>query len=133
MLLRKIWLAFFHIFNWHKIPPLPRGMLASKYEDVNVEERRVMARLGSRDFAGVRRAMRQHGVDTIEELVDRLEHHRPERNIGYRLKLAIGRVVGGHEVDPHRAEIMIAMRHNEKTAARAEVEHRLKYVRSKLK
>jgi hypothetical protein len=132
-MLYKIWMSFIRIINWERIPKLPRGMLASHYEDVAGDEWRVMARLGSRDFAGVKRAMKQHDCKTIEELVAKLEHQQPRRNIRHRLRLAIGRVVGGHETDPHRAEIIIALNRGKKSNARAEIEQRIKIVRKELK
>lgn len=131
-MLHKLWRTLWMILNRDRIPHLPRGMLASHYEDVSGEERRVMARFGSRDFAGVRHAMKQHGVNTLDELVSKLEHQQPQRRFRHRLNLAIGRLVGGHPTDPHRAEIMIADRQR-KSTDRMELEQRIKRVKKELK
>lgn len=128
-MIRWFWMAFIRIMNRDRIPKLPRGMLATAYDDVKADERRVMARLGSRDIAGVRRAMRRYGVQTIDELVDLLEHQKPERNTRHRLNMAIGRMIGGHETDPHRADIIKALNRREfakKGKIHAEVQNRVK-------
>src|SRR5688572_12724324 len=102
---RKLWYAFAMIYNRRRVPPLPRGMLASDYKDVATPERRVMARLGSRDIIGVQVAMKQAGVNTIEELVAHLEHYQPKRNILDRIKNGLGRVAGGMDHDPYAEDI----------------------------
>ncbi len=104
-MLYKIWRTFVMLFNRDYIPPLPRGMLATKYEDFTEDERRVMARHGARDPMGVKVAMRRAGVTSADELVSQLEHYSPTRRIKDRINRAIGRVVGGTDHDPHEKEI----------------------------
>lgn len=101
----KFWRVLGMLFNRDYIPPLPRGMLATKYEDYTEDERRVMARHGARDPSGVKVAMRRAGVTTADELVNQLEHYSPARRIKERVHRAIGRVVGGTDHDPHEQEI----------------------------
>ena len=104
-MLYKLWRLLAMLFNRDYIPKLPRGMLATKYDDVASPERRVMARMGARDLIGVKVAMRRAGVTTVEELVNQLEHYEPERRMKVRLHRAIGRVVGGTDYDPHADDI----------------------------
>jgi len=103
--IRKIWYTFFMLYNASKIPRLPR-MLASRYEEIPPDVKDVMRRLGCRDPRGVRVAMKRYGVSSIDELVAILEYQKPKRNIRRRIWLAVGRVVGGMDKEPHRAEIM---------------------------
>lgn len=101
----KLWYVLGRLFNRDYIPPLPRGMLATKYEDYTEDERRVMARHGARDPQGVKVAMRRAKVDTVDELVGQLDHYTPARRIKERIHRAIGRVVGGTDHPPHEKEI----------------------------
>jgi hypothetical protein len=101
----KLWRVIGMLFNRDYIPPLPRGMLATAYEELTEDERRVMARHGARDPNGVKVAMRRAGVTTADELVSQLEHYTPARRIKERVHRAIGRVVGGTDYEPHEKEI----------------------------
>jgi hypothetical protein len=106
MMLDKILRAFVLIMNRDRIPPLPRGMLASDYTALTSEERRVIARFGARDPNGVRIALKRAGVKTVDELVDQLDHYAPERRIAHRLNVGLGRLMGGFDRDPHRDQIV---------------------------
>lgn len=83
-----------------------------------------MARLGARDPKGVKAAMRRYGVSTVQELVDLLEHYKPKRNIGHRLRVGLGRLFGGTDHDPHAEAIRRAMR--KPTPAQKDVQQRVK-------
>lgn len=88
-------------------------MLATKYEesDVTQQQWRVLDRIGARDPAGIKRAMKKYQVDTIDELVAVLEHHKPKRNIKRRLMTALGRLApGSYPHDPHETEVKRAMK-----------------------
>jgi hypothetical protein len=128
-MLRKLWRTLAMIANRNRIPPLPRGMLATAYDEIPSEEGRVLARLGARDPIGVNVAMRRAGVDSLEDLVAQLKHYQPEREFQKRLEQAIGRVVGGVGHDPHRAEIMRDERHSKQSARQKEIEQRVKRTR----
>lgn len=104
-MLHKLWYAFGTIFNRKRIPPLPRGMFAAEYEDINSPERGVMARMGARDPIGVHLAMKRAGVDTPEELAALLKHYQPQRHMIERIKTGIGRLLGGLDYDPHAEDI----------------------------
>jgi len=123
-MIRNLWRAFGMIINRNRIPPLPRGMLATDYKDVASEERRVMARLGARDPKGVKAAMRRYGVSTVQELVNLLEHYKPKRNMLHRFKVGVGRLMGGFDYDPHAEEIRRAMR--TPTPAQKDIQQRIK-------
>lgn len=127
-MLYKIWRTFVMLFNRDYIPPLPRGMLATHYEDFTEDERRVMARHGARDPNGVKVAMRRAGVTSIDDLVSQLDHYTPERRIKDRLNRAIGRVVGGTEHPPHEKDIrrIGSAYHARQTRATKEVVERVK-------
>ncbi len=126
---RKLWQVFFAILNRNRIPPLPRGMLATAYEDIPSPERRVLARLGARDPIGVKVAMRQHDAKTLEELVSKLKHYSPQRNLKKRLDMAIGRILGGFPTDPHRADILRDERHSRQSMQQKDIEQRVKRAR----
>jgi hypothetical protein len=128
-MIAKLWRALALITNRNRIPKLPRGMLATAYKEIARPEGRVLARLGARDPTGVKLAMRRYKAATIDELVAQLKHYEVRRNIGRRLRIAVGRVVGGSETDPHRADILRAARHDARSAARIELEQRLKRAR----
>ena len=128
-MLYKLWYTFAMIFNRDRIPKLPRGMLASHYDDIPGEERRVMARLGARDPRGVKVAMKRYGVKTIPELVALLEHQKPKRHIGHRLGLAVDRLIGSHRKNPHQAEISRQERHTARNRGIVEIKERLNQVR----
>jgi hypothetical protein len=98
------------IRNYERIPKLPRGMLASAYDSVPEPARRAMARMGIRDVAGLKVAMRRAGVDNVDDLVANLAHHRAQRRIGRKLMLALTRMLGAVDYVPHRREILDAAR-----------------------
>jgi hypothetical protein len=89
-------------------------MLATKYNELDVSESewRVLHRIGSRDPAGIRRAMKKYKVDNIQDLVAVLEHHQPERKVSQRALNAIGRLIGGYGYNPHDRELKLAFRQN---------------------
>lgn len=115
------------ILNRNRIPPLPRGMLAAEYtaDEMTPEVRRVLARIGARDPQGVKVAMRRAGAETLEELVQQLEHFKPERNAGDRFSLGIGRVLGGFDHDPHAEELRRWQHRREKSTQQKEIEQRV--------
>lgn len=131
----KFWRVLGMLFNRDYIPPLPRGMLATKYEDYTEDERRVMARHGARDPMGVKVAMRRAKVETVEELVNQLEHYSPARRFKERLHRAIGRVVGGTDYDPHEKEIRRVGSAHQARQARAtqEIANRVKATRKAMR
>jgi hypothetical protein len=129
----KLWWAFGHIFWRDQIPKLPRGMLASEYKTVTEDERRVMARMGTRDPIGVKRAMRLYGAKTAQELIEMLDHQQPKRNIIRRIWLGIGRLAGGEEKHPHQEEILQDARQAKKLQAASEIRDRLKSITKGLK
>lgn len=87
-------------------------MLASKYQesDVTKAEWRVLHRIGARDPAGIKRAMKKYKVDNIPDLVAQLEHHQPRHRFAIRLENAIGRVLGGYKRDPHADDVRRAFK-----------------------
>jgi len=89
-------------------------MLATKYDADNVsrDEWRVLDRIGARDPAGIKRAMKRYKVDNINDLVAVLEHHQPKRKSMHRLKKALGRLVGEYNYDPHAKEIKRAFKYH---------------------
>ncbi len=111
-MLRKLYKTLWEITNRDNIPKLPRGMLATKYNesDVSTEQWRVLHRIGARDPAGIKRAMKRHKVDNIPDLVALLEHHKPRHRFSIRLENAIGRVLGGHKRDPHADDVRRAFK-----------------------
>ena len=121
----SLWRTFFEIYNAWRIPKLPR-VYASKYDTIPAEAVDVMRRLGCRDPRGVQIAMKRHGVTSIKELVAILEYQQAKRNTRHRVWLAIGRVVGGRDVDPHRADIMKETRPGKKSAASQDIRQRMK-------
>jgi NAD(P)-dependent dehydrogenase (short-subunit alcohol dehydrogenase family) len=50
--------------------------------------------------------MRRAGVASVDELVEQLEHFRPQHRFRARLSRAIGRVLGAYDHPPHRAELI---------------------------
>ena len=95
-----------------KIARVPR-MLAVEYDDYTELEGRVMNRYGIRSPSGLKRAMRAHGVNNIEDLIAALEHHRPRRRFWRRVYLMFQRAVGGTPYPPHVREIRQAFRARE--------------------
>lgn len=124
-MLYKIIRALWRIKNYDRIPRLPRGMLAGRYESISPEQRRVLARLGARDPAGVQVRLKRAGVETVEELVAQLEHQRPARRLRRRIRLMLGRWVGGTDYHPTQKAILAGAR-RAKHRADVETEQRLK-------
>jgi len=89
-------------------------MYAIEYDERNVtrDEWRVLDRIGARDPAGIKRAMRKYNVETLDELVKLLKHHQPERKPGQRLKKALGRMFGDYWYDPHKKEFHRAFKYS---------------------
>lgn len=126
---RRFWVAFAMIFNRNRIPPLPRGF-ASEYTHLDEDSRRVIARYGARDPKGVKLAMKQYGVQTVDELVSLLGHHRAKREVLHRLKVGFGRLIGGVvDHDPYAEQFRKLSRNDRKTRATKEVQQRVKRVR----
>jgi len=103
----NLWKTFAAIRAYDRIPKLPRGMLATRYDPAELtrQEREIMARMGIRDQAGVRAAIKKHKVKDAEELLAVLEHQKPQRRVLHRLWQALGRLVGGYERPPHIEDI----------------------------
>lgn len=124
---RRFWVAFAMIINRKHIPPLPRGMLASEYKTLDEDSRRVIARYGARDPKGVKLAMKKYGVQTVDELVAMLDHHRAKREVMHRLKVGFGRLVGGVDHDPYADQIRRLKRSDKKARATKEIQQRVKH------
>lgn len=97
-------------------------------DKVSRDEWRVVARLGSRDPAGIKRAMRKYDVQTIDELAKVLKHHNPERKFRHRLKKACGRMVGDYNYDPHKQAMKQAF--YKPSAEEMEIRNRVKKVKA---
>lgn len=132
-MLYRIWIAFFMIFNRDHIPPLPRGMLATHYDEMPKPERRVIARMGARDVVGVGLAMKRHKAKDIPELVSMLEHYEAERHVRERIDNAIGRMVGGLPYPPHQQEVLRDARERAQSAQHKEIELRVRRTRKAFK
>lgn len=98
------------IRNRDRIPKLPRAMLAADYDSLDRDARRVLARVGARDPAGIKLAMKRRGARTVDDLIEQLEHQRPRRAILRRIMDGLGRISRGVDHVPHQAEIVRAMR-----------------------
>lgn len=112
-MLYKLSRLLWTLSNRDYIPKLPRGMLATKYEEteVSAQQWRVLDRIGARDPAGIKRAMKKYGVDNLDDLVAMLEHHKPKRHVRRRLMTALGRLApGSYTRDPHEKEVKRAMK-----------------------
>lgn len=101
--------ALFEIKNRDRIAPLPR-VYSSDFDKFTDDERRVLARYGARDPAGIRNAMSRYKVKSVQELIARIEHYRPRRKPLHRLRRLLARFVGGYDYNPHKREIMAATR-----------------------
>lgn len=103
-------------------------MLASKYdvENVSRDEWRVLDRIGARDPAGIKRAMKKYKVDNIPDLVAVLEHHKPKHRFKQRLDTAIGRVVGGSKNDPHAKEVKRAFKYHLESQQYIKIKERMR-------
>jgi len=106
-------------------------MLANDYDESTVsrDEWRVLDRIGARDPAGIKRAMRKYDVDTMDELVKLLKHHKPVRKPGERLKKAVGRMFGDYWHDPHKKEFNRAFKYHQ-SAEEKQVIQRMKKVKA---
>lgn len=106
-------------------------MLATKYNEMDLtrDEWRVLDRIGARDPAGIKRAMKKHGVDNIPDLIAKLEHYQPRRRFWERLDNAIGRVVGGTKHDPHAQEIKRAFKYQFENREHIIIKERIKNAR----
>lgn len=106
-MIEKILKTIYYFTNRDYIPPLPRGYLATKYnrDTVTPEQWRVLRKIGARDPAGIRRALKQYNVQTLDELYDILKHYDPQRNVRNRLYNALGRFFGGKPYDPYQKDI----------------------------
>lgn len=102
MIRLAVWL--WTIVNRRRIPPLPR-LFTSAYKTIDDDAARVMARYGIRSPSGIRAAMKKHKVDTIDDLVAQLEHHRVKRNLKKRLEWGLERLSGGTAYNPHSTAI----------------------------
>lgn len=94
----------YRISPFRRIPPLPR-VYSSAYTHVDQDSARIMARYGIRSPSGIKAAMRKHKVDSVDDLVARLEHHRVKRNLRKRLEWALKHLSGGTPYNPHAKEI----------------------------
>jgi len=121
------------ILNRNRIPPLPRGMLASRYDHIPPDARRVIARLGARDVVGVGLAMKKHHAESIDELVGMLDHYEAQRNVRARFERAVGRVIGGTPYHPHEQAIRRDAREQAQRGAHKEIEQRVKVMRKRFK
>jgi len=103
-------------------------MLASNYDEMEVsrDEWRVLDRIGARDPAGIKRAMKRYKVDNIQDLIAVLEHHKPRRRFWERVNTAIGRVVGGYKHDPHAQEVKQAFKHYLENKENIKIRERMK-------
>lgn len=119
-ILRDLW----RLRNKDYIPPAPGGYKVDS-EVIDPESRRVMARLGIRSPAGLPRALRRAGVQTVDELVAKLEHYRPRRKIRQRWRLMMDRLFGGDSVPPHTKEMRAWTR---RTPASKEIERRVNHI-----
>jgi hypothetical protein len=122
--------ALWKIFNRQYIPPLPR-MLATNYnsDELTNDQSRVLARIGARDPAGIKRAFKIYQVDNINDLVAVLEHYQPRRNVRRRLYMALARLSGGYLHDPHADEVKAAFRKSSKMIEIIKIKERQKKVK----
>lgn len=105
----------------------PPRMLANEFEAYTPTEGRVMARYGIRSPSGLKRAMRAHGVDSVEDLIRVLEHHKARRRFWHRLYLMYRRAVGGYTYQPHAREIRESFRAR---AATPQLDERIKAIKA---
>jgi hypothetical protein len=124
-MIRALLKYLLRIANYDRIPRLPKGMLATKYDAVPDDARRVMARLGIRDVVGLKVRLKRAKVEHVDDLVAQLEHFQPERKLQRRLSVAIGRVLHASDFPPHRAEIVADARRQNRNV---EIDARLKRV-----
>ena len=102
----KLWVTIGRLDHWRRLPRLPRAMYSNgDYEGLSRAERECLARVGARDKKSLKVALKRYGVDTVDELLLLLSHHKPRRDIGRRMFQALGRLFGGLEFDPHAREV----------------------------
>jgi len=94
-------------------------------EQVTEEEWRVMRRLGARDPRGITRAMKKYNVDTIPELIEMLDHFEPQRRPLERLRLALARMIGGINYNPHKKAMEQSFRNHRNAKQVAEIKQRM--------
>jgi hypothetical protein len=131
----KLYRALIKILPKQRIPKLPRGMLASEYNGMTLDERRVLARLGARDPKGIKLAMQRAGVGTVQELIDQLEHQQPRRDFERRLNRLICAMQNALPYDPHQREILMDARAAKRAQKpeNVEISRRLKTVLERMK
>ena len=127
--------ALIKILPKQRIPKLPRGMLASEYDQLSFSDRRVLARLGARDPKGIKLAMQRAGVQTVQELIDLLEHQQPQRDFERRVNRLICAMQNALPYDPHQREIIMDARaaRRAQKPENVEVARRLKTVLERMK
>lgn len=133
---RKLKKLLWDIAIRDRIPKLPKRMLANQFEvnDANEEQWRVLSRLGARDPAGVKVAMKRAGVDNVYDLIAMLEHQEAQRQTRERWESALNRFVGGKPYDPHEAEIKrVGKKLNWREQQHDYIRERMKYIEARLK
>jgi hypothetical protein len=130
---RVLTIALWRIRNYERIPRLPHGMLRND-EFFDGNDARVLARMGARDRAGIRLAMKRRRVHSIDELVGDLEHYRARRRVRHRLDVLAGRILKAKSHHPWRNEIIreLKPRSAAERARQAEIKHRLERARRHL-
>lgn len=128
-MISKIFWYLWLIKNRDRIPVLPR-LYATKFDDTELtyEQRHILAKLGCRDIAGVRVAMKRHKVKTVTELIEKLKYYEPKRGILNRVKNALGRVAGGVDYIPYQRQILEDFRNSRDAVKMREIKNRLSIV-----
>jgi hypothetical protein len=88
-----------------KIPPPPRG-LATHYEHMTDGAARVAARLGIRSPDALPAALRRANAESVDELVQALDHFQPRRKIARRAAGFLIRLMRSQRGHPHLSEIL---------------------------
>jgi hypothetical protein len=125
-MLAKLIRALWSIRNFERIPKLPRGMLAERYEEYTRQDGRVLHRLGARSPAGVKVALKRAGVGTVPELIELLDHYKPSHRFRDRLSRMAGRFFNAEDHHPHRSEILRAVRPRGRTPAQLAEKERIR-------
>lgn len=100
-----------HLKPKEKLGRVP-NMFATEFKSFSDSDARAMARLGIRSPSGLKSAMRKYRVNSVDDLIDRLDHHKPKRHVWRRLRNIFSRWAGGYDYVPHRQEIMRAHKTN---------------------
>ena len=131
MSLRRFISVIIKLKNRDYIPKLPRGFLANPYHEDNVtaEQWRVLHRIGSRDPAGIKKALKDYDVDNIDQLIELLHHHKPSRNIKRRLRTAFCRLIGEYDHDPHALTVKRAFKREFEDKQYIKIRERIKNIR----